>query len=608
MSEESSTSDQNRKITHIRNIAVVAHVDHGKTSLIDSFLKMKQERGGVTERAMDSNAIEKERGITILSKCTAIDFINNNETFLVNILDTPGHADFGGEVERVLNVVDAVLLVIDAAEGPMPQTKFVLKKALERHLKVIVLINKIDKPAADVPMAQDRVLDLLMSYDENLIDVPMYYGSGRDGFAAPTLKEAQEMLEGKREKSVVPLLQGIIEHVPQPKILADDLQILITMVNIDPFFGKTVIGKLTGGEVKEGQNVVAVSEDGTVLEKFRVTRLQEYRGVKIELIKSAGVGQIVIITGCDKVGVNDTICLPGKILPLKGPVIDSPVMSITISCNTSPYQGKAGTKLTSSLIKNRLNYEMAVNPGLKLIEHGDSFEVFGRGELQLSVLLENMRREGFELTIGAPKICITEIKGVKYEPREQLTIDIDSSAMGTVTTKLLRRGAEYVDMEENNGRSRMVYDIRSRGLLGFRAEFVSDTKGDGILNRVMLDLVPLQGEITTRVNGVLIASETGTSREYALLKREDRGSFFIGAGVLVYEGMIVGENNQPQDLRINVVDEKKLSNVRSVSKDAFSRLTPPKEQTLEGAISYIQSDECIELTPDAIRMRKVILR
>ena len=588
----------------LRNIAIIAHVDHGKTTLVDELLKQSgsfRENQAVSERAMDSNDIERERGITILAKCTSLEW----DGLRINIVDTPGHADFGGEVERILSMVDGVVLLVDAAEGPMPQTKFVTSKALALGLRPIVVLNKVDKPDAEPARALNEVFDLfanLGATDEQL-DFPHLYASGRSGWA-----DAE--LDGPR-KDLRALYDLVIKHVPQPAQVArrsEPFQMLATTLSADPFIGRILTGRVESGTLKAGETIKAMSRDGEKIEQFRVSKVLAYRGLVQTPIDAAEAGDIVTLAGMTKATVADTLCALELDVPLPAQPIDPPTISVTFGINDSPLAGKEGTKVQSRVIRERLMREAEVNVAIKVTDTpgGDAFDVAGRGELQMGVLIENMRREGFELSISRPRVLFQEIDGVRHEPVEEVTIDVDDDYTGPVIEKITGpRKGELIEMKPAGaGKTRIIAHVPSRGLIGYHGQFMTDTRGTGVLNRVFHGWTPHKGAIEGRRQGVLISMETGQSVAYAMWKLEDRGHFFIGVQENVYTGMIIGEHSRDNDLEVNPLKGKQLTNVRASGTDEAVRLTTPVKLSLEQCISYIDDDELVEVTPKSVRMRK----
>ncbi|EPX86205.1 GTP-binding protein TypA/BipA [Rubellimicrobium thermophilum DSM 16684] len=588
----------------IRNIAIIAHVDHGKTTLVDQLLRQSgafRDNQAVAERVLDSNDIERERGITILAKCTSVEWKGTR----INIVDTPGHADFGGEVERILNMVDGVCLLVDAAEGPMPQTKFVTAKALGLGLRPIVVLNKVDKPEADPDAALDACFDLfaaLGASDEQL-DFPHLYASGRAGWA-----DAEP--NGPR-KDLSALFDLILRHVPPPRQAANrdqPFRMLATTLSSDPFIGRILTGRIESGTVRAGDIVKALSRDGERLEQFRVSKVLAFRGLTQTAIEMGEAGDIVTIAGMSKATVADTLCAPEIDIPLPAQPIDPPTISVTFGINDSPLAGREGKKLQSRVIRERLMKEAESNVAIKVTDTpgGEAFEVHGRGELQMGVLIENMRREGFELSISRPRVLFREENGQRLEPVEEVTIDVDDEFTGVVVEKLTgQRKGELVEMRPSGaGKTRIVAHVPSRGLIGYQGEFLTDTRGTGVLNRLFHGWTPYKGEIQGRRQGVLVSMENGAAVAYALWNLEERGRLFINPQDPVYEGMIIGEHSRDNDLEVNPLKGKKLTNIRAAGNDENVKLTPPVQMTLEQAIAYIQDDELVEVTPSAIRLRK----
>ena len=591
----------------LRNIAIIAHVDHGKTTLVDELLKQSgafRANQAVAERAMDSNDLERERGITILAKATSVEW---NDT-RINIVDTPGHADFGGEVERILSMVDGVVLLVDAAEGPMPQTKFVTSKALALGLRPIVVLNKVDKPDAEPDRALDECFDLFanLGADDEQLDFPSMYASGRSGWA-------DMELDGPRQ-DLSALFDLIVKHVPAPKQITkkeEPFKMLAVTLGADPFIGRILTGRVESGTLKTGETLKALSRDGELVENFRATKILAFRGLAQQPIDVAEAGDIVTIAGMTNATVADTLCNPSVDEPIAAQPIDPPTISVTFGINDSPLAGRDGKKVQSRVIRDRLMKEAEVNVAIKVTDTpgGEAFDVAGRGELQMGVLIENMRREGFELSISRPKVLFQEIDGVRCEPIEEVTIDVDDEDSGAVIEKL--PGARKGDLAEMKqagaGKTRIIAHVPSRGLIGYHGEFLTDTRGTGVLNRVFHEWAPHKGPIPGRRAGVLISMENGTSVAYALWNLEDRGKMFIGAQEPVYTGMIIGEHSRENDLEVNPLKGKKLTNVRASGTDEAVRLTTPVTLSLEQAIAYIDTDELVEVTPNAIRLRKVHL-
>ncbi|MEZ5903289.1 MAG: translational GTPase TypA [Alphaproteobacteria bacterium] len=589
----------------IRNIAIIAHVDHGKTTLIDSILSQSgsfRENQQVNERVMDSNDLEKERGITILAKCTSV----NWDGIRINIIDTPGHADFGGEVERVLSMCDGVILLTDAAEGPLPQTKFVLGKALKLGMRPIVLINKIDRSDARPDEVLNEVFDLFASLDatDEQLDFPVLYASGRDGWCC-------DSLDGPRE-NLHPLLELVLEHVPSPKVKTDaPFTMLSTLLGSDSYLGRTLTGKIYSGIATVNMPVKALSLDGKTVETFRLTKLMAYNGIDRVPVDKAVAGDIVCIAGMAKTSVADTICETSVTTPIPSDPVDPPTMAVTITVNDSPYAGQEGKKLTSTMIRDRLMAEAETNVAIRVSEsdNKDAFELAGRGELQLGVLIETMRREGFEMTVSRPRVLLKKDEnGQTTEPYEEVTIDVDDEYSGSVVEKMTQRKAELVDMRQSGaGRTRILFKAPSRSLIGYQSQFLTDTRGTGLMNRIFDSYGPFKGDIPARRNGALISTDKGEAVAYAIFNLQDRGVMFIGHQDKVYEGMIVGEHNRDNDLDINVLKGKKLTNMRASGTDEATVLVPPKKMSLEEMIAYINDDELVEVTPLSLRLRKVHL-
>ncbi|HBD20715.1 MAG TPA: translational GTPase TypA [Arenimonas sp.] len=588
----------------LRNIAIIAHVDHGKTTLVDELLKQSgtyRDNQATTERAMDSNDIERERGITILAKATSVEWNGTR----INIVDTPGHADFGGEVERILNMVDGVVLLVDAAEGPMPQTKFVTSKALALGLRPIVVLNKVDKPDAEPDRALNEVFDLfanLGATDEQL-DFPHLYASGRAGWA-------DVGLDGPR-KDLNALFELVVRHVPAPKQLAkqnEPFQMLATTLSADPFIGRILTGRVEAGTLKVGTSLKALTRTGERIEQFRVTKILAFRGLGQQPIDEAVAGDIVTIAGMTKATVADTLCDLSIETAIPAQPIDPPTISVTFGINDSPLAGRDGSKVQSRVIRERLMRESEVNVAIKVEDTpgGEAFIVSGRGELQMGVLIENMRREGFELSISRPRVIFGEENGVRMEPVEEVIVDVDDEYSGAVIDKLTgERKGDLVEMKPAGvGKTRIVAHVPSRGLIGYHGQFLTDTRGTGVLNRIFHGWVPHKGPIQGRRQGVLISMENGTSVSYALWNLEERGKMFIGAQEAVYVGMIIGEHSRDNDLEVSPLKGKKLTNVRASGTDEAVRLTPPVRMSLEEAIAYIDDDELVEVTPKIVRLRK----
>ena len=597
----------------IRNIAIIAHVDHGKTTLVDQLFRQSgtfRENQRVEERAMDSNDLEKERGITILAKCTSVEWTPPpkdgqapGETMHINIVDTPGHADFGAEVERILSMVDGVILLVDAAEGPMPQTKFVTGKALALGLKPIVVVNKIDRPDARCAEVLDECFELFLTLDANdeQLDFPALYASGRNGYAGRT--------DDVREGDLTPLFETIVSHVPAPGLDENGpFKMLATLLDRDPFLGRILTGRIESGTLNVNTPIRALDVDGNVVEDGRATKVFAFRGLERVPVEQAKAGDIVAIAGLTKATVSNTIAEPGLTQPLRARPIDPPTLAMSFAVNDSPYAGRDGDKVQSRVIRDRLEREAEGNVAIRITTaaDNDSFEVAGRGELQLGVLIETMRREGFELSISRPRVLYRDGPNGREEPYETVVVDVDDEHSGTVVEKMAQRKGEMTDMRPSGGgKTRLTFTAPSRGLIGYHGEFLSDTRGTGIMNRLFDKYGPYKGPIQGRQNGVLISMETGAAVGYALNALEERGILFIAPGDMLYEGMVIGENAKPQDLEVNPLKSKQLTNFRaSGGKDDAIRLTPPKRMTLEQAIAYIQDDELVEVTPKVVRIRK----
>ncbi len=588
----------------IRNVAIIAHVDHGKTTLIDQMLKQSgtfRDGQQVEECVMDSGDLERERGITILAKCTSV----TRDNLRINIVDTPGHADFGGEVERVLSMVDGVVLLVDSAEGPLPQTKFVLGKALKLGLKPIVVINKIDRGDARPDEVHNEVFDLFAALDatDEQLDFPTFYASGRDGWATTSLEDPRENLN--------PLFECITNHIPEPDVDPEaGFSMLASILEADPFLGRILTGRVYSGTAKVGMPIKALNLNGDVLEQGRLTKLLAFDGVKRVPVEEAQAGDIVAIAGIEKATVSDTIGSLEINTPVPSTPIDPPTMAVTIGVNDSPLAGQEGSKVTSRMIRDRLFKEAEGNVAIRVSEADskDAFEVAGRGELQLGVLIETMRREGFELSVSRPRVLFKEEDGQKLEPYEEVVVDVDDEHSGVVVEKISLRKGEMSDMRPSGGgKTRIVFHVPSRGLIGYQGEFLTDTRGTGTMNRLFHEYGPFKGEIAGRRNGALIALDKGEAVAYAIFNLQDRGVMFINPADKVYEGMIVGEHSRDNDLEINVLKGKQLTNIRTTSKDEAIRLTPPVKMTLEQMISYIQDDELVEVTPNNLRLRKIAL-
>ena len=590
--------------SQIRNIAIIAHVDHGKTTLIDSIFRQSgifRTNEKIEERLLDSGDLEKERGITILAKPTSIIWKKTK----INIIDTPGHADFGGEVERVLCMADGVILLTDASEGPMPQTKFVLGKALSQGLKPIVIINKIDKKDSRANEVLDEVFDLFLSLDatDEQLDFPILYASGKDGWCVKDMKE--------EKKNLSPLLDLIIESVPEPHSNIDEpFTMLTTLLDSDPFLGRCLTGKVESGTAKVNDSVKAINLQGDIIENGRLTKLLTFEGNKRVPVNEVKAGDIICIAGLTKCSVSDTISHLSTNKPIKSTPIDPPTMSITITVNSSPFAGQEGKKVTSNIIRERLIAESETNVAItfKENEKKDSFEIGGRGELQLGVLIETMRREGFELSVSRPRVLIREENSIKYEPVEEVTIDLDEEFSSSVINSMNKRKAEMIEMKtSNSAKTRIIFKAPSRGLIGYQSKFLTETKGTGVLNRVFHSYEMFKGEIQEKKNGSLISTETGSAVAYAIFNLQDRGIMYIEPQTKVYSGMIVGEHNKENDLEINVLKGKQLTNVRASGSDKAVLLVPPLKMSLEEMISNINEDELLEVTPLNLRLRKKYL-
>ncbi len=587
---------------NLRNIAIIAHVDHGKTTLVDRLLQQSgafRDNQRVAERAMDSNDLERERGITILAKVTSILW----EGTRINIVDTPGHADFGGEVERILNMVDGALVLVDAAEGPLPQTKFVVSKALKMGLKPIVVINKVDRGDARPQEVVNEVFDLfaaLEASDEQL-DFPILYGSAKEGWMAASP-------EGPKNLGMQLLFDLVLTHVAQPKVEDGPFRLLGTILEANPYLGRIVTGRISSGSIAPNQPVKVLDHDGKLIEQGRVSKVLAFRGLDRVGLDEAMAGDIVSIAGLPNATVAHTICAPEVTVPLSSQPIDPPTLSMTFRVNDSPVAGTEGTKVTGRMIRDRLLREAEGNAALRVTEseERDSMEVAGRGELQLGILIETMRREGFELSVSRPKVLFKRgPDGALLEPIEEVVIDLDEEHSGVVVQKLSERKAELVEMKPSGGgRQRLVFYAPTRGLIGYQGELLTDTRGTGIMNRLFHDYAPYKGPIQGRRNGVLISTDAGDAVAYALWNLEDRGAMMIDPGTRVYRGMIVGEHTRDNDLEVNVLKGKKLTNIRTTSKDEAVRLTPPLRMTLERALAYLEDDELVEITPKSIRLRK----
>ncbi|MTI69440.1 MAG: translational GTPase TypA [Firmicutes bacterium] len=595
----------NQKIKDIRNVAIIAHVDHGKTTLVDELLKQSgtfRKNQSVEERVMDSSDLEKERGITILSKNTAI----YHNDIKINIVDTPGHADFGGEVERILKMVNAVVLVVDAFEGPMPQTKFVLKKALELDLPVIVCINKIDRPKARPDDVIDEVLDLFIELDanEDQLDCPFIYASAKNGTSS---------LDSEKEGvNMKPLLDTVLEYTPAP--VGDpegDLQILISTIDYNDYVGRIGVGKIERGTININQDVILVNEQSDKNQKVKISKLFEFEGLKRKEVNKAKVGSIIALTGVEGINIGDTICDINNPEALPFVKISEPTLSMIFSVNDSPFAGREGDFVTSRQLRERLFKELHTDLSLKVeeTESADAFKVLGRGELHLSILIETMRREGYEFQVSKPQVLYKKIDGKKQEPMELVTIDVPEEFMGAVIEKLGSRKGKMINMTQSKGGyTRLEFSIPARGLIGYRSELMTDTKGHGILNSVYDGYEPYKGEIPKRSLGSLIATKDGTSVTYGLYNIQDRGSLFIPAGVEVYEGMVVGQSSNGMEIDVNVCKKKQLTSIRKSGSEEALRLVPPIEMSLEECLEFIEDDELLEVTPKSLRIRKRILQ
>ncbi|ACT56706.1 GTP-binding protein [Candidatus Liberibacter asiaticus str. psy62] len=588
----------------IRNIAIIAHVDHGKTTLVDELLKQSgvfRDNQRVSERVMDCNDLEKERGITILAKVTSIVW----NDVRINIVDTPGHADFGGEVERILCMVESVVVLVDAAEGPMPQTKFVVGKALKIGLRPIVVVNKVDRSDARADEVINEVFDLFSALDatDAQLDFPILYGSGRFGWMS-------DSSDGSRDQGMVPLLNLIVDHVPPPVISEGEFKMIGTILEKDPFLGRIVTGRIHSGTIKSNQNIKALSPDGALVEVGRVSKILAFRGIDRQPIDEAHAGDIVSIAGLVKATVADTFCDPSIDEPLKAQPIDPPTVTMTFGVNDSPLAGTEGDKVTSRMIRDRLFKEAEGNIALKIEESSskDAFFVSGRGELQLAVLIETMRREGFELAVSRPRVVIKKEGDSLLEPIEEVVIDVDEEHSGAVVQKMTLHKSEMIELRPSGtGRVRLVFLSPTRGLIGYQSQLMTDTRGTAIMNRLFHSYQPHKGEIGGRSNGVLLSNEEGKVVAYALFNLEDRGSMIVEPGDKVYQGMIVGIHTRENDLDVNVLKGKKLTNMRASGKDEAVKLVPAVKMTLEQALSWIQNDELVEVTPKSIRLRKMYL-
>jgi len=591
--------------SHIRNIAIIAHVDHGKTTLVDAILRQSgtfRDNQQVAERAMDRNDLERERGITILAKCTAVKWKDHK----INIIDTPGHADFGGEVERVLNMADCALLLVDAAEGVLPQTKFVLYKALKQGHRPIVVINKIDRPDARPDAVLDEIFDLFVALEaeEKQLDFPVMYASGRDGWAADSLEAPRENLH--------PLLDLILSHVPAPQVDENaPFSMLATLLERDAYLGRVLTGRVYSGKARVNATVNALNLKGEKVEGFRLTKLQSFIGLNRVPVDEAVAGDIICVAGMEKTSVADTICDPAVTVPVPTTPVDPPTMAVTITINDSPLAGTEGKKLTSTMIRDRLFAEAETNVAIRVTESSgrDAFEVAGRGELQLGVLIETMRREGFELSVSRPRVIFRkDDNGSITEPYEEVIVDVDEQYTGVVVDKISQRKGEMQDMRPSGGgKTRITFIAPSRGLIGYQSQFLTDTRGTGVMNRLYHSYGPYKGDIEGRRNGALISTDRGEAVAYAIFNLQDRGTMFIGHGDKVYQGMVVGENSRDNDMEINVLKGKKLTNVRASGADEAVILVPPRKMSLEDMMSYINDDELVEVTPKSLRLRKKLL-
>ncbi len=591
---------------NLRNIAIIAHVDHGKTTLVDRLLQQSgvyRDNQRQVERAMDSNDLERERGITILAKAASVEWKGTR----INIVDTPGHADFGGEVERILNMVDGALVLVDAAEGPLPQTKFVVSKALRMGLKPIVVINKVDRPDARATEVINEVFDLFAALDasDEQLDFPILYGSAKQGWMATTL-------EGSHDDGMQPLFDLVLSHVKPPVVEEGPFRLLGTILEANPYLGRIITGRISSGSVKPNQSVKVLDHEGKLVETGRITKVLAFRGIERTAVDEAEAGDIVALAGLPNATVAHTICDPAVETPIKAQPIDPPTLSMTFRVNDSPLAGTEGSKVTGRMIRDRLLREAEGNVALRVRESDDkdAMEVAGRGELQLGILIETMRREGFELSVSRPRVVLQkdEATGDWQEPIEEVVIDVDEEHSGIVVQKMSERKAEMMEMRPSGGhRLRLVFHAPTRGLIGYQGELLTDTRGTAIMNRLFHAYAPYKGDIQGRRNGVLISNDQGDAVAYAMFKLEDRGPMMIEPGWKVYRGMIVGEHTRDNDLEINILKGKQLTNIRTTSKDEAVRLTPPIKMTLEKALAYIEEDELVEVTPKSIRLRKKFL-
>jgi len=586
-----------------RNIAIIAHVDHGKTTLVDQLLRQSgafRENQKVEAQALDSNDLERERGITILAKCTSILWRGTR----INIVDTPGHADFGGEVERILNMVDGAIVLVDASEGPLPQTKFVVSKALKQGLRPIVAINKIDRPDERHDAVLNEIFDLFanLGATDQQLDFPVLYGSGRTGWMAPE--------PGGPRTDLTPLFELIVRHVPPPMVEGGPFRMLATTLEVDPYLGRILIGRISSGSVEPNQTVKALRRDGTLIETARITKVLAFRGLERSPIELAEAGDIIAVAGLTEATVADTLCDPAVETAFAAQPIDPPTLAMMFRINDGPFAGQEGEKVQSRVIRDRLFKEAERNVAIRVLEqpgNKDAYEVAGRGELQLGILIETMRREGFELTVSRPQVLFMKdaATGQKKEPLEEVIIDVDEEYSGIVVQKLSERRADLVEMRPSGGgRQRLVFHAPTRGLIGYQSELLTDTRGTAVMNRLFYGYAPFKGEISGRRTGVLISNSAGEATAYALYYLQDRGAMLIDPQTRVYEGMIVGQHTRDNDLIVNIIQGKKLTNIRAAGKDDALTLTPPLRLTLERALSYIQDDELVEVTPKSIRLRK----